>query len=142
MLSLKRNLSNSDVLTLNGYTEGFLMKRGARVKSWKQRFFTFRAGCLTYRKDDKEDSKVLRRDHIVDVFYCNGAQFGFGVKLSSGRELYLSGHSEEHVNVWYQIFEDYLMLQRKGNQLTSINAKQPKALDPIVECDCHGECDC
>ncbi|KAG6576587.1 AGC protein kinase [Phytophthora cinnamomi] len=75
------------VLALNNYAEGFLVKQGRRVKNWKRRYFVFRDGYLSYRKDQRENSRVLGTVVVEDVFYWSGAEFGLALKLSSGRSI-------------------------------------------------------
>ncbi|GMF54857.1 unnamed protein product [Phytophthora fragariaefolia] len=123
------------VLALNNYAEGFLVKQGARVKNWKRRYFVFRDGCLSYRKDQRENSKLLRTDVVVDVFYWSGAQFGLALKLSSGRSLYVSPASEQQACVWYEVVQGYVMRQQMIRQLQHVNRQRQKHLEPIWESD-------
>lgn len=48
--------------------DGYLVKRELRMKCWKQRFFTFRDGVLTY-KDHREGTKIIKRDEVTNVLY-------------------------------------------------------------------------
>ncbi|KAF4321180.1 hypothetical protein BBO99_00005125 [Phytophthora kernoviae] len=93
------NEDNNRVLALNNYAEGFLVKQGARIKNWKRRYFVFRDGYITYRKDSRESSKVLGTDVVVDVFFWSGAEYGLSLKLSSGRLLYVSPATEEQASI-------------------------------------------
>ncbi|KAJ0395256.1 hypothetical protein P43SY_005667 [Pythium insidiosum] len=111
--------------------EGFLVKRGERVKSWKRRFFTFENGQLAYKKSDKEDARIIRREYIENVLYWNGIRHGFCVHLSSGRVLYMSASSEDEANLWYNVFEAYLIRQQRAVDMMRLAAK--KILDPIEE---------
>ncbi|EGZ15727.1 hypothetical protein PHYSODRAFT_333939 [Phytophthora sojae] len=126
---------DDQVLALNNYAEGYLVKQGARVKNWKRRYFVFRDGYLSYRKDQRETSKVLGTDLVVDVFYWSGAEFGLELKLSSGRSMYVSPASEQQAGIWYEVVQGYVMRQQMVRQLQHVNRQNQKHLEPIWECD-------
>lgn len=132
MLLLRRK-RDDHVMAVNGYAEGFLVKQGGRIKSWKQRYFVFHDGSLTYRKDSRENSKVLRTDVVVDVFYWGGVEHGLTIKLSSGRLLNLSAVSEKQANVWYEVLQDYLQSKQRVRQLASVFRQRQRRLTPIWE---------
>ncbi len=111
--------------------QGYLIKRGERVKSWKRRFFTFKKGVLAYKKNDRDDTRVIRREYVENVLYWNGIAHGFCVYLSSGRVLYMSAPSEEEASRWYNVFEAYVMHQQKASEMMRLAAK--KHLAPIHE---------
>ncbi|OWZ22578.1 hypothetical protein PHMEG_0002692 [Phytophthora megakarya] len=126
---------DNQVLALNNYAEGFLVKQGARVKNWKRRYFVFRDGYLTYRKDQRENSRVLGTDVVIDVFFWPGAEFGLALKLSSGRSLYVSPASEHQACIWYEVVQRYVMRQQMIRQLQHVNRQRQQHLEPIWETD-------
>ncbi|TMW60990.1 hypothetical protein Poli38472_014451 [Pythium oligandrum] len=113
------------------HLEGFLVKRGERVKNWKRRFFTFQNGALAYKKNAREETPVIRREYIENVFYYGGIKHGFCAHLSSGRILYLSAPTEEEATRWYDVFEAYVYRQQLAMEKMRLTAK--KHLDPIQE---------
>uniref|UniRef100_H3GBV8 PH domain-containing protein n=1 Tax=Phytophthora ramorum TaxID=164328 RepID=H3GBV8_PHYRM len=126
---------DDQVLALNNYAEGFLVKQGARVKNWKRRYFVFRDGYLSYRKDQRKNSRVLGTDVVLDVFYWSGAEFGLALKLSSGRSLYVSPASEQQACIWYEVVQGYVMRQQMTRQLQHVYRQRQKHLEPIWETD-------
>ncbi|KAG7400871.1 hypothetical protein PHYBOEH_004083 [Phytophthora boehmeriae] len=129
------DVDDNSVLALNNYAEGFLIKQGARVKNWKRRYFVFRDGCLSYRKDSRESSKVLGKDVVVDVFFWSGAEFGLSLKLSSGRLLYVSPATEEQASTWYEVMQRYVMRQQMTSQLQHVYRQRQQHLEPIWEAE-------
>ncbi|TYZ59326.1 hypothetical protein PybrP1_004971 [[Pythium] brassicae (nom. inval.)] len=115
----------------NDRLDGYLVKRGQRVKSWKRRFFSFRDGMLTYRKSHREGAKVLGRDEVTNVFYWGGVKHGFCVHLGSGRELFLSAASEDEAAVWYNAVGAFVWRQQRNKDFMRLMCK--RHLDPIVE---------
>ncbi|KAG3100742.1 hypothetical protein PI124_g14857 [Phytophthora idaei] len=107
---------DDQVLALNNYAEGFLVKQGARVKNWKRRYFVFRDGYLSYRKDQRETSK-----------------------LSSGRSLYVSPASEQQACIWYEVVQGYVMRQQMTRQLQHVSRQRQKHLEPIWETESAAE---
>lgn len=111
--------------------DGYLVKRGLRVKSWKRRFFSFRDGVLTYRKSHREGAKVLGRDDVMNVLYWGGVKHGFCVHLGSGRELFLSATSEDEATLWYNVFDAFVRRQQRNKDFMRLMCR--RQLDPIVE---------
>jgi hypothetical protein len=111
--------------------EGFLVKRGLRIKTWKRRFFIFRNGVLQYKKDDRRTTKVIKSDIILDVCYWSRVKHGLCVRMLSGRGLYIRADSEEQADLWYDVFERYILHQQKGRDFHKLHCKQQ--LDPIYE---------
>ncbi|GAB9469617.1 hypothetical protein Gpo141_00006890 [Globisporangium polare] len=115
--------------------DGYLVKRGLRVKSWKRRFFTFRDGVLTYKKDHREATKIIKRDEVTNVLYWGGVKHGFCVHLGSGRELFLSAATEEEATAWYNVFDAFVRRQMMNKEFMRLMCK--RHLDPIVESSCE-----
>ncbi|RLN20196.1 hypothetical protein BBJ28_00002566 [Nothophytophthora sp. Chile5] len=130
-----KHAENDDdqVLALNNYAEGFLVKQGSRIKNWKRRYFVFHDGCLSYRKDSRESSKVLHTDVVLDVFYWTGVQYGLSIKLSSGRSLYVSPATEEQACTWYEVVQGYVMREQMSRQLQHVHRGRQTHLEPIWE---------
>eukprot|EP00644_Phytophthora_capsici_P014886 jgi/Phyca11/11250/fgenesh1_pm.PHYCAscaffold_65_\ len=135
MRNHRKHAENDDdqVLALNNYAEGFLVKQGARIKNWKRRYFVFRDGYISYRKDQRENSRVLGTDVVIDVFYWSGAEFGLALKLSSGRVLNVSPTSEHQACIWYEVMQRYVMRQQMIRQLQHVDRQRQKHLEPIWE---------
>jgi|UPI00043EC9D3 hypothetical protein len=115
----------------NSSLQGYLVKRGDRVKNWKRRFFTFENGVLAYKKDERDESRVIRREYVENVIYWNGMAHGFCVHLSSGRVLYMSAPSEDEASRWYNVVEAYVASQQKASQMMKLAAR--KRLPSIEE---------
>ncbi|KAJ0407773.1 hypothetical protein ATCC90586_003275 [Pythium insidiosum] len=126
---------NMDVTALSQYAEGYLIKQGGRFKTWRKRFFQFHNGALSYRKDNRDKSKVLRREMIIDVHFYNKVKNGLCVTLASGRVLYLSAKLEEHANTWFDVFTEYLQQQEKHRQFLELHLKARQPLEAIDECE-------
>ncbi|DAZ95393.1 TPA: hypothetical protein N0F65_001051 [Lagenidium giganteum] len=112
--------------------DGYLRKQGLRVKSWKRRYFN---GFLTYKKDARPETKILKRDAVENVLYWSGAKHGFAVHLSSGRILYITAATEEEASVWYTALNRYLTIQQLGKDMRRLTARP--LLDPIWEAACE-----
>lgn len=123
------------VLVLNGYAEGYLVKQGGRIKTWRKRYFEFRDGCLSYRKNRRDNSKVIRRDVIVDVHYNDKVRNGLAVTLLSGRVLQVSAKTDEQANIWFDVFSEFIFRNQKMNQLQEVILRRNERLEPIEECD-------
>uniref|UniRef100_K3WGN4 PH domain-containing protein n=1 Tax=Globisporangium ultimum (strain ATCC 200006 / CBS 805.95 / DAOM BR144) TaxID=431595 RepID=K3WGN4_GLOUD len=129
------------VVALDGYAAGYLIKRGERIKTWKRRYFVFQRGCLSYRKDSRDNSKTLRSDLVLNVSYYEGKKHGLSVRLMSGRELYLSALNEEQASIWLEVIEEFLAQQRRQRELHYVHGKRNKHMEPIVESDCDYDSD-
>lgn len=110
--SMDSPLSTAATATAALRMHGFLTKRGARVKTWKKRFFSFDDGVLAYRKSDRPDAKLLREDFVANVFYWSGRRHGLCVQLRSGRALYIKARSEPEVGAWFSVLDAYLQRQQ------------------------------
>lgn len=132
---------DDSVVALDDYAAGYLTKRGERIKTWRRRYFVFQNGCLSYRKDSREHSKVRRSELIVDVSYFVAKKHALCVRLMSGKVLHLSAQSEEQTNTWFEVFEEFLMRQQKRRELNHVQGKRNKHLDSIAESDCDYDSD-
>lgn len=132
--------NEDSVITLDGYAEGYLLKEGGIIKNWNRRYFMFRNGQLSYRKDSRESSRVVRQETITDAVYWQGAQFGLCVTLSTGRSLYLCAHSEEQASIWYEVFDDYLASLPEGGK--DVNRKMRIESRTVLECERNDSTHC
>lgn len=134
---------DDSVVALDDYAAGYLSKRSERlIKTWRRRYFVFQNGCLSYRKDAREHSRVRRSELIVDVSYFAGKRHGLSVRLMSGRVLLLAAQSDEQANTWFEVFEEFLMRQQKRRELDHVQDKRHKHhLEAIAESDCDYDSD-
>lgn len=137
---------DNSVVARDGCTSGYLAKRSERIKTWRQRYFVFQGGFLSYRKDSREHLKVLCCELVVDVKYFARKKHGLSVRLASGRVLYLSAQTEEQLNTWYDTFDEYLARLRRYRELNYVHGKRHQHLDTIEEKDDDDDddddCDC
>ncbi|XP_056151488.1 dual adapter for phosphotyrosine and 3-phosphotyrosine and 3-phosphoinositide [Lampris incognitus] len=100
-----------------GTKEGFLVKQGAMVKSWKQRWFTLNRYELKYFKD-KMHEEPLR---TLDLRACSAVQFDYSQErvncfclVFPERTFYLCAKTGVEADEWLKILRWKLSQIRKG----------------------------
>ncbi|KAL4641641.1 dual adapter for phosphotyrosine and 3-phosphotyrosine and 3-phosphoinositide-like [Arapaima gigas] len=100
-----------------GTKEGYLVKQGAVVKSWKTRWFTLNRNELKYFKD-KTSVEPIR---TLDLTACSAVQFDYSKNrvncfciVFPGRTFYLCAHTGGEADEWMAILRWKLSQIRKG----------------------------
>ncbi|CAB1451861.1 unnamed protein product [Pleuronectes platessa] len=100
-----------------GTKEGYLVKQGAFVKNWKQRWFTLNRYDLKYFKD-KMDEEPIR---TLDLRACSAVQFDYSqdrvncfCMVFPERTFYLCSKSAVEGDEWIKLLRWKLSQLRKG----------------------------
>ncbi|XP_062379313.1 dual adapter for phosphotyrosine and 3-phosphotyrosine and 3-phosphoinositide isoform X1 [Sardina pilchardus] len=100
-----------------GTKEGYLVKQGAIVKSWKQRWFTLSRNELKYFKD-KMFTEPIR---TLDLTACSAVQFDYSQErvncfclVFPERTFYLCARTGTEADEWIKILRWKLSQIRKG----------------------------
>ncbi|DAZ96377.1 TPA: hypothetical protein N0F65_010744 [Lagenidium giganteum] len=138
-MMLKRQSSKCNLVSLNGYTAGYLRRRGDLTGTWKCRYFVFQNGRLSCRKSDKDDAKLQWEDIVLDARPSQGSSNGLVVTLASGRVLQLSARSEEHAMQWSEVFAEHLVHSKRvfKNPATGCKTTQPEQQPALTSCKMH-----
>jgi len=81
--------------------EGFLMKKGQKRRNWTKRWFTLKAGHLTYYVDDKKKQHKgeMNLDATTSIYETTKKQYGFNIE-SKDRQICLCAQSEQERQQW------------------------------------------
>ncbi|XP_019730279.1 dual adapter for phosphotyrosine and 3-phosphotyrosine and 3-phosphoinositide-like isoform X1 [Hippocampus comes] len=89
-----------------GTKEGYLLKQGAVVKSWKQRWFTLRRNELKYFKDQMYEEPI----RTLDLKACSAVQFDYSQErincfclVFPERTFYLCAKTGVEADEWIKI---------------------------------------
>lgn len=100
-----------------GTKEGYLIKQGAIVKNWKQRWFTLNRYELKYFRD-KECEEPIR---TLDLRECSAVQFDYSQDkvncfclVFPERTFYLCAKTGVEADEWIKILRWKLSQMRKG----------------------------
>lgn len=92
--------------------DGYLLRRGRHLKSWRRRYFIFEDGILVHKKNDGPSARIIHEDRVFDVLYWSGRPHGLCLKLRGDRLEFLTARSEEDAARWHDTIEGFLTEQR------------------------------
>ncbi|CAK5035690.1 unnamed protein product [Aphanomyces euteiches] len=87
--------------------EGWMLKEGKKVKSWKRRFFVLQGTNLLYYKNESKES-VLGQGSFVHVKPNPEKQWSLVIILESGRLLVVALNSDQEEAMWLRAFQSAL----------------------------------
>ncbi|KAM9707443.1 dual adapter for phosphotyrosine and 3-phosphotyrosine and 3-phosphoinositide isoform 2-T2 [Menidia menidia] len=100
-----------------GTKEGFLVKQGAFVKSWKQRWFTLSRNQLRYFRDQTSEEPI----RTLDLSTCSAVQFDYSQDrvncfclVFPERTFYLCAQTGGEADEWIRILRWKLTQIKKG----------------------------
>ncbi|TMW56515.1 hypothetical protein Poli38472_006525 [Pythium oligandrum] len=126
-MKYRRREAPSDVMVVDEYAEGTLVKQGGRIKTWHKRFFVFHKGFLSYRKDARDTTKVLRKELVLNIAFAEKEKeipFGLCITLKSGRALMVSAKNDEEAHTWYEVISDFLAQQQLCKEMNDMEIQE------------------
>ncbi|KAE9047223.1 hypothetical protein PR003_g1181 [Phytophthora rubi] len=79
---------------------GWLKKEGARVKSWKRRYFVLRGNALSYFNSEDTGAAAKGYGHVRAVEVNGTVKNGLDIKFDNGRVLRVSARNSGEMEVW------------------------------------------
>uniref|UniRef100_M4C3M2 PH domain-containing protein n=1 Tax=Hyaloperonospora arabidopsidis (strain Emoy2) TaxID=559515 RepID=M4C3M2_HYAAE len=79
---------------------GWLKKEGARVKSWKRRYFVLRGSVLSYFNSEDTGAAAKGYGHVRAVEVDGKVKRGLDIMFDTGRLLRVSARTSTEMQVW------------------------------------------
>ncbi|CAH0482260.1 unnamed protein product [Peronospora belbahrii] len=79
---------------------GWLKKEGARVKSWKRRYFVLRGNALSYFDSEDTGATAKGHGHVRAVEVNDTVLKGLDITFDNGRVLRVSAKDSEEMELW------------------------------------------
>ncbi|KAG1705209.1 hypothetical protein DVH05_004141 [Phytophthora capsici] len=79
---------------------GWLKKEGARVKSWKRRYFVLRGNALSYFNSEDTGAAAKGYGHVRAVEVNGTVTNGLDIKFDNGRVLRVSARNSGDMELW------------------------------------------
>ncbi|OWZ21718.1 hypothetical protein PHMEG_0003686 [Phytophthora megakarya] len=79
---------------------GWLKKEGARVKSWKRRYFVLRGNALSYFNSEDTGAAAKGYGHVKAVEVNGTVTNGLDIKFDNGRILRVSARNSGDMELW------------------------------------------
>ncbi|GMF30501.1 unnamed protein product [Phytophthora lilii] len=79
---------------------GWLKKEGARVKSWKRRYFVLRGNALSYFNSEDTGAAAKGYGHVRAVEVNGTVKNGLDITFDNGRVLRVSARNSAEMEVW------------------------------------------
>uniref|UniRef100_A0AAV1T2D1 PH domain-containing protein n=1 Tax=Peronospora matthiolae TaxID=2874970 RepID=A0AAV1T2D1_9STRA len=85
---------------------GWLKKEGARVKSWKRRYFVLRGSVLSYFDSEDTGAAAKGYGHVRAVEIDGKVKRGLDIMFDTGRLLRVSARTSTEMQVWLSRLSD------------------------------------
>lgn len=79
---------------------GWLKKEGARVKSWKRRYFVLRGNALSYFNSEDTGAAAKGYGHVKAVEVNGTVKNGLDITFDNGRVLRVSARNSGDMEIW------------------------------------------
>ncbi|KAG2782347.1 hypothetical protein JG687_00003878 [Phytophthora cactorum] len=107
--SLPLSESGSEQVTHSGW----LKKEGARVKSWKRRYFVLRGNALSYFNSEDTGAAAKGYGHVRAVEVNGTVTNGLDISFDNGRILRVSARNSGDMEVWLCKLSDAIEASNK-----------------------------